>query len=97
MAAVSFATAACGRGPVKPEECTHMLERYVDLTIDADPQLASLPKAQLDAARAIKRAIRETESRVHKVQEQCEKEIRRREYECAMAAKTPNDWEACID
>jgi hypothetical protein len=32
-----------------------------------------------------------------KAQEQCSREVTRKEYACAMDAKSPNDWEACIE
>ena len=32
-----------------------------------------------------------------RAQQQCAREVTRREYACAMDAKTPNDWEACIE
>lgn len=79
------------------EQCTEMLDRYIDMSIEADPELAGLASAQRDVAREMKRAIRKTEKRFAQVQRQCEEEIRRHEYDCAMRAKTPNDWEACLD
>ena len=30
-------------------------------------------------------------------EDQCSREVTRKEYACAMSAKTPNDWEACIE
>jgi len=78
-------------------QCTEMLDHYIDMSIDADPELAHLSPAQRDAAREMKRAIRKTEKTFVRVQRQCETEIRHREYDCAMHAPTPNDWEACLD
>jgi len=78
-------------------QCTEMLDRYIDMTIDADPELARLTPAQREAAREMKRAIRKGEKSFAQVQGKCEAEVRRHEYDCAMQAKTPNDWEACLD
>ena len=40
--------------------------------------------------RALSPAYRQAEA-------QCAREVTRKEYACAMSAKTPNDWEACIE
>ena len=88
--------ASC-RGKLKPQECTEMLDRYVDMTISGDPQLASLPVAQAAVVREMKKEVKKGEKSYRQVQEQCEAEVSRHEYDCAMAAKTPNDWEACIE
>ena len=45
----------------------------------------------------MKKALKKGEKIYRRVQEQCEAEVSRREYDCAIAAKTPNDWEACIE
>lgn len=91
-----LAMASCRR-PVTGEECAAMLDRYVDMTISADPMLAQLPPAQADAAREMKKALKKGEKSYAKVQARCEREVSRREHDCAMDAKTPNDWEACIE
>jgi hypothetical protein len=88
---------ACRSGKVKPGECTQMLDKYVDMTIAADPKLASLPPAQAAVVRDMKREVKKGEKSYRQVQEQCEAEVSRHEYDCAMAAPTPNDWEACIE
>jgi len=94
--AIAAACAAC-KGKVTPAECTEMLDRYVDMSIAADPGLAQLPPAQADAVREMKRALKKAEPSYAQVQGQCEGEVTRKEYDCAMKAKTPNDWEACIE
>jgi len=96
LAMVALGTAGC-RSKATPAECSAMLERYVDMSIAADPELRKYGAAQADAIREVKRAVKQGEPRYRKVQEQCEREVRRGEYDCAMSAKTPNDWEACID
>jgi len=93
---LAFLLSAC-RGKVSADECSAMLDRYVDMTIAADPMLAALPAPQASAAREMKHAVKRGERSFRTVQEQCEREVARHEYECAMDAKTPNDWEACID
>lgn len=74
-----------------------MLDHYVDMTIAGDPQLASLPAAQAAVVRDMKKEMKKGEKSYRQVQEQCEAEVSRREYDCAMATTNPNEWEACIE
>jgi len=92
---VSIALACNGK--VSREQCTEMLDKYVDMVIAAEPGLADLPPAEAHAAREMKRAIRKAEPGYARVESQCEKEISKREYRCAMKAPTPETWQACID
>jgi hypothetical protein len=78
-------------------ECTEMLDRYLDMTVAGEPGVADLPPAEARAARDTKKALRKGDSRYLHVQEQCEAEITRREYRCAMKAPSPETWQACID
>ena len=96
LAAFAAALTGCS-SKVTPVQCTSMLDRYVEMTLDAEPALASLPPAQREVARSMKVAVKKAEPSYRKVQEQCEREVSRPEYVCAMDAKTPGDWEACID
>lgn len=84
-------------GKVTRAECTEMLDRYIDMTVAGEPGLADLPEAEARAARDIKKALRKGDTRYTRVQEQCEAEITRREYRCAMKAPSPETWQACID
>jgi hypothetical protein len=87
----------CRNGKVTAAECTKMLDRYVDMTIAGEPGLTGLSPAQMGTVREMKRAVKKNEKSYRRVHDQCEAEVVRREYDCAMDAKTPNDWEACID
>ena len=87
----------CRSGKLKPAECMQMLDRYVDMTIAGDPKLAHLPAAQAAVVRDMKREVKKGEKSYRRVEQQCEAEVSRHEYDCAMAAPTPNDWEACIE
>lgn len=87
---------ACN-GKVTRAECTEMLDRYIDMTVAGEPGLADLPEAEARAARDMKKALRKGDSRYMRVQQQCEVEITRREYRCAMKAPSPETWQACID
>lgn len=74
-----------------------MLDRYVDMTIASDPTLADLPPAEARAAREMKKALRKAEPAYARVESQCEAEIKKSEYRCAMKAPNAETWQACID
>ncbi|MBX3189857.1 MAG: hypothetical protein KF819_22720 [Labilithrix sp.] len=84
-------------GKVTRSECSEMLDKYVDMTALGEPALANLPPAEARAARDMKKALRKTEPGYKRVHDQCEAEISRREYRCAMKAPNPETWQACID
>ena len=88
---------ACDGGKVKREECAQMLDRYLDMVIAGEPSHAKLPPAESLATLQVKRAARKAEPGYRRVQVQCEAEISRREFRCAMSAPTPESWQACID
>lgn len=87
---------ACN-GKATRAQCTEMLDRYLDLTIAGDPSLADLTPAEERAAREMKKALRKAEPSYARVEGQCESEISKSEYRCAMKANTPETWQACID
>lgn len=87
---------ACNR-KAQRAECTEMLDHYLDMTIAAQPDLQDLPPEQARAAREMKRALRKAEPSYARVETQCETEITKSEYRCAMKAPTPETWQACID
>jgi hypothetical protein len=84
-------------GKVTREQCGEMLDHYLDMTMESDPGLAELPPAEARAAREMKKALRKGEPSYARVESQCESEISKREYRCAMKAPTPETWQACID
>lgn len=92
-----FLLAAACNGKASPEQCTEMLDRYLDMTIASDPTLADLPPLEARAAREMKKALRKAEPSYARVEGQCESSISKREYRCAMKAPTPETWQACID
>ena len=87
---------ACN-GKVSREQCTEMLDKYLDMAIASDSALADLPPAEARAAREMKRALRKAEPSYARVEKQCETEISKSEYRCAMKAPTMETWQACID
>jgi hypothetical protein len=74
-----------------------MLDRYLDMTIADDATMSNLGPEEARAAREMKKAIRKAEPSYARVEGQCESEISRSEYRCAMKASTPETWQACID
>ena len=64
------------RTKATPKECDEMLERYIDMVMWTDPELANLPEAQKSAAREMKKAIKKSEPGYRKVQEQDRKSTR---------------------
>jgi hypothetical protein len=93
---VPLLVAACN-GKATRAQCTEMLDHYLDMTIAGDPTLANLPPAEARAAREMKKALRKGEPSYARVEDQCESEISRSEYRCAMKSPTPEMWQACID
>ena len=74
-----------------------MLDKYIDMTVAGEPTASDRSAAEALAAREMKKALRKGEPSYRRVQEQCEAEITKREYRCAMKAPTPETWQACID
>ncbi len=87
----------CKHAQPSPAECTEMLDRYLDMTIGADPSLANLPPSQQKIARDMKKEVKKGDKSYRQVEEQCQREVSRAEYDCAMKAPSPNEWEACIE
>lgn len=87
---------ACN-GKATREQCGEMLDKYIDMTMEAEPGLVDLPPAEARAAREMKKALRRAEPSYAHVERRCESEISKREYRCAMKAPTPETWQACID
>ena len=87
---------ACN-GRATKEQCNEMLDKYLDMTIAGEQGPTDLSPAEQRAAREMKKALRKTEPSYARVATQCETEITKAEYRCAMKAPTPETWQACID
>ncbi len=74
-----------------------MLDHYIDMVIAGEPAGESASPAETNAAREMKKALRKSDPAYRRVQLQCEAEISRSEFRCAMKAPTPETWQACID
>jgi len=97
MASTSaWVLAACG-GHATREECREILERYIDLSLETDPELQKLPPPQARAVRDMKRAVKLGEDSYQKVELRCEAEVTKKQLRCARDAHTADEWQACID
>lgn len=97
VALVALSTlAACERRATQ-EECARMLDKYLDMTLGGAEDLRRMPESQA----AIVREARKTNAKSHpayrKVETQCTAEVRRGQYDCAMAAHNADEWQACVD
>jgi hypothetical protein len=82
---------------IEPQECAAMLDRYIDMVVDKDLTDRHVPPEQIAAVRETKKAAKKAEASYVGVEERCENEVTHKEYECAMASKTADEWEACIE
>ncbi len=77
--------------------CRAMLDRYLELSMTADPELARLSPTQAEDLATAKKLERRADPAYKAALRRCKSEVSRRELDCAMAAPTANDWEACLD
>lgn len=96
-AALLLILTACGGGRATRAECTEMLDKYLDMTIAGELAPADMLPAEAERARQVRKDLRKAEPAYRKVESQCEAEITKREYRCAMKTFTPEGWQACID
>lgn len=97
LAALAIGGLAACRDRATRAECARMMDRYVDLTIAEEPELAKLPKEQLAVVREVKRELKRADRRYRKVHDECEARVTRKEYSCAVDAKATAEWEACVE
>ncbi len=86
---------SCGKPPTEGE-CRAMLDRYVDMTIDADSEIVAAPESARPALREIKKEQERDGDSYKNSLRRCTREVSRREWNCAMQAPNPNQWEACF-
>jgi hypothetical protein len=74
-----------------------MLTKYIEMSVAGEGAVERLdPK---DRPQTIERrtAARRAEPNFANYQGRCQREVRKAEFDCAMAANTPGEWEACLD
>jgi hypothetical protein len=81
-----------GREKISRAECSRMFEHLFDVTLKSDPRFADLG----DEGKAAVRQIVGGDPRLASFQKDCEFEVSRAKYTCAMAAKTASAWQDCV-
>src|ERR1051326_8338374 len=74
---------ACSKPP-NDVECRSMLDRYVDMTIDGDPEISTAPETARPALHAAKMDRKREEATYKTSLDRCTHEVSRREWDCAM-------------
>lgn len=95
--ALSTLASSCAPRRISPDECRQMLSRYIDMTLSSEDAMPNLAPAQAKDLRETKIAARMLEPSYIRTQLQCEKEVSRSEFVCAMKAGNADEWEACIE
>ena len=88
---------SCTSHRLSAGECRQMLSRYIDMTLSSNGAMPNLPPAQAKDLRDSKIAGRMLEPSYLRTQAQCEAEVSRSEFACAMKAGNADEWEACIE
>ena len=88
--------AACDRR-VTRDECVMMLDKYLDMTLGDADDLRRMAEPQASGVRAARRQSAKGHPAFGRVSVQCQAEVGRRQYDCAMAAHNADEWQACID
>jgi hypothetical protein len=96
FAAALTITIACRSPKLTAGECSQMLDRYIEMSLHDDPSLTTLPPTQAAVARDAKKEQKKRDPSYRLKEHQCADEVRKNEFDCAMAAHNPNEWEACI-
>lgn len=73
-----------------------MLDRYVDMTIDGDSEIVAAPESARPGLREMRKEAKKSGDAYQASLARCTREVSRREWDCAMKAPNPNQWEACF-
>ncbi len=79
----------CGR-PLTDDECMNLLTRYVELLAKSDREDTTAQQRQQMQQRAREMAHRDPEFG------RCRNTVSRRDFECAMAAPSTDEFERCL-
>ena len=90
-----LALVACGKPPTG-EQCHAMVDRYVDMIVDDNPDFARASEEARPAIHAAKKEERQKTTAYASAVARCTSEVSRSEWDCAMNAPSPNEWEACF-
>jgi hypothetical protein len=78
--------------PPTKAECSAVIDRYVELEVQSNPQLAGIPPEMLK--QLLNQAKQQASSQ--KGDPCAEEKITRAKYNCGMAAQTRDAWKACM-
>lgn len=97
LLAVVFAAGACKRAEMAtPAQCEQLLQHFIDMKVAEDPRARGANDAQRAELRIqISHEIL-SDPDVRQVQTQCQAEVTKGEYDCAVAAMTARAWNDCI-
>ncbi len=95
LALASLALVSCGKHATLAE-CSALYDRFLDLKLADDPRSKAMTDAERAAARKALEPAVASDSDVQQVTKQCETEVTRQEYACAIAARTAREWNDCI-
>ena len=95
--ALAALASSCTSGRISAGECRQMLSRYIDMTLSSETNMPNLPRSHAKEVSEAGFAARVPNPPYLRTQAQCEKEVSRAEFSCAMKAGNADEWEACIE
>ncbi len=89
---------SCKRTPMaSPAQCEKLIDRFIDLRLSEDPHAAAMSSEDRARLRGQIAAQVQADSDVQQVKDQCQTEVTEAEYRCAIAARTSQAWNDCIE
>ena len=80
-----------------PDQCQALVDHFIDLKLAQDPAAATMTPADRVTRRAKITQDVQTDSDVLQVKTSCTTQVTAEEYTCAIAAKSADRWNDCID
>ena len=81
-----------GREKITAAECSKMFDHFFDLLLESDERFKDLGPD----GRNLVRQISAQDQRFQSLQKDCESDVSRTKYSCAMAAKSQGAWQTCV-
>ncbi len=81
-----------GRERITKTECTRVFDRFFALVLESDPRFKDVGPE----GRSMVRQMAAQDSQLLALQKDCETDVSRSKYNCAMAAKTSFGWQTCL-
>jgi hypothetical protein len=89
---ISSAKKPTGKDKVTKAECARMFDRFFELVLQSDERFKDIG----DEGKAMVRQMASQDQRFVQMQKDCESDVSRAKYACAMAAKSSSAWQACF-